>query len=305
MSIELSGLQTRGIVECNLCRTPLGPHQEPRWHKDGFDIYKCRNCGLIFRGNLPSREQLRTIYAQSYFLNEDKTKADGYADYLGDETEHRLIARRRIKQLNELTPAGKLLDVGAAAGFFLDEARRAGWDVQGIDISPETTEWGRANLGLELTTGLFQDAEYEPASFDAVTMWDYIEHSVDPAADLSKAADVLRPGGILMLSTGDAATMVARLSGERWHLLTPHHHNFFFTADTLRHYLSDRGFEITRIGHPGAYYSLRYLVYKLRTMFPRSSTLRRASDWLAGHALGERQIPFNLGDIATIHAIRR
>lgn len=292
------------MVRCNLCQAFVALDQLPRWRKDGYEIFKCRSCGLLFRASLPTFDELPRIYGGHYFRNSDGSRADGYADYLGDEVEHRLIARRRIKSLERMRSPGKLLDVGSAAGFFMDEARKIGWDVEGIDVSSDTSQWGRDRMGLKIVTGLFQEAQYPPASFDAVTMWDYIEHSIDPGSDLSKAAEVLRRGGVLMLSTGDAASAVARISGRRWHLLTPRHHNFFFTTKTLRRYLTARGFEISYIGYPGAYYSLRYIAYKLRTMAPRSHTVHALGEWLAGHSIGERPLPLNLRDIVTIHARR-
>jgi 2-polyprenyl-3-methyl-5-hydroxy-6-metoxy-1,4-benzoquinol methylase len=292
-------------MRCNLCETPVEPGQEPRWRKHGFEIFKCSSCGLLFRGRLPTAEELLAIYGRDYFLRERDGDSEGYADYLSDETEHRLTARRRVSQLDAIAQRGSLLDVGSAAGFFMDEARSAGWAVRGIDVSPDMSSWGREHLGLDIASGLFQHADYPPGSFDAVTMWDYIEHSIDPAGDFSKAAEVLRPGGVLMLSTGDAASPVARVSGRRWHLLTPRHHNFFFTVNTLRSYLEQSGFAVTRVGHPGAHYSLRYIVYKLGTMAPRSRTVHAAADRLAQRPLGERSLRFNLGDIATIHARRR
>jgi SAM-dependent methyltransferase len=293
------------MVHCNLCGTPVDLQQPPRWRKHGYEIFECGSCGLLFRSVLPTPEELLDIYATSYFLNSDGSTADGYADYLNDELEHRLIARRRLKALGRLSGPGSLLDVGAAAGFFMDEAGKSGWRVEGIDISAYTSRWGRERMGLEIATGVFQESEYPAASFDAVTMWDYIEHSIDPASDLSMAADVLREGGVLMLSTGDAASLVARISGKRWHLLTPRHHNFFFTVATLRRYLNERDFELLYVGHPGAYYSLHYLVYKLRTMTPRSDIVRGLSERLAARPIGERQVLFNLGDILTIYARKR
>jgi SAM-dependent methyltransferase len=289
---------------CNLCGATVCPGQPARWHKHGFDVFQCHSCALLFRGRLPSREDLATIYAGDYFRCEGRSEADGYADYLREETEHRLIARRRVRWLGRLGSPGRLLDVGAAAGFFMDEARNAGWRVQGIDVSPEMSYQGREQMRLEIVTGLFQDAAYPPASFDAVTMWDYIEHSIDPASDLLKAADVLRPGGMLMLSTGDAASLAARVSGRRWHLLTPRHHNFFFTAETLRRYLDTSGFQLAYLGHPGAYYSLRYLLYKLQTAAPRDRAVRRLADWAAASPAGRLALYVNLRDIVTIHAWR-
>jgi SAM-dependent methyltransferase len=291
-------------MQCNLCETQVAADQRPRWLKDGYEIFQCRTCGLLFRGALPTPEDLRAIYDRSYFRRDDGADADGYSDYLSDGPEHRLTAARRVARLNRAVQPGRLLDVGSAAGFFMDEARTAGWEVQGIDISPDMSGWGRDQLGLDIATGLFQSADYPGSSFDAVTMWDYIEHSIDPARDFAKAANVLRPGGTLMLSTGDAATLVARWSGRRWHLLTPRHHNFFFTVDTLKRYLRASGFEVTSISHPGGQYSLRYIVYKLGTMAPRSRVLRMVSEWVDGRSLGERSLRFNLYDIVTITARR-
>lgn len=289
---------------CNLCGTPVAPGQRPRWVKDGYEIFRCTACGLLFRGDLPTPEELSSIYELGYFRREERGDATGYADYLSDEFEHRLTARRRIDRLARAIDGGRLLDVGAAAGFFMDEARARGWEVRGIDVSPEMSAWGRDNLGLDMATGLFQASDYPAASFDALTMWDYIEHSIDPASDFAKASQVLRPGGVLMLSTGDAAALVARLSGRRWHLLTPRHHNFFFTVETLRRYLGGNGFEVVSARHPGAHYSLRYIAHKLGTMAPRSRALRRLSAAVDASPLGERSLRLNLFDITTVIARR-
>jgi 2-polyprenyl-3-methyl-5-hydroxy-6-metoxy-1,4-benzoquinol methylase len=272
--------------------------------KDGHGVFECRSCGLIFRGDLPTPDELLSIYAANYFQRDVSDGADGYDDYLSDELEHRLTARRRVEKLAHAVAPGRLLDVGAAAGFFMDEARGRGWEVRGIDVSPDMSAWGREQLGLDLATGLFQSSDYAGDSFDAVTMWDYIEHSIDPAADFSRASEVLRPGGILMLSTGDAASVVARVSGRRWHLLTPRHHNFFFTPATLKRYLAESGFELLSLRHPGAHYSLRYIAHKLGTMAPRSAGLRKLSDAVGRRSFGERSVRLNLFDIATVTARR-
>lgn len=300
---QISG-RADAAVRCNLCEWPIPAGRRPRWVKDGYELFECESCGLLFRGDLPTPEQLLSIYAPAYFRREDGGDANGYADYLSDEFEHRLTARRRVERLDAAARRGRLLDVGAAAGFFIDEARAAGWEARGIDVSPEMSSWGRDRLGLDIETGLFQASSYPAGSFDAVTMWDYIEHSIDPARDFAKASDVLRPGGVLMLSTGDRGSLVARLSGRRWHLLTPHHHNFFFAVDTLERYLRGNGFEVVSATHPGAHYSLRYIVHKLGTMAPRSTGLRRLSEAVAARPMGERSLRLNLFDIVTIVARR-
>lgn len=292
-------------MRCNLCNALVPAQQSPHWRKDGYEIFSCQSCGLLFRGDLPTGDQLRSIYARTYFVREREGGSEGYDDYLADAREHRLTARWRLAKLGSLSSPGRLLEVGSAAGFFLHEAREVGWEVKGIDVSVEMAAWGRDQLDLDIASGLFQDREYTAESFDVVAMWDYIEHSIDPLADIGKAAEVLRPGGLLALSTGDAASVVARLSGRRWHLLTPRHHNFFFTTKTLCSLLDIKGFEVLSIERPGSHYSVRYVVHKMGMIAPRSRVMRRLADWVAARPFGERSIRLNLGDIITVIARRK
>jgi hypothetical protein len=134
-------------------------------------------------------------------------------------------------------------------------------------------------------------------------MWDYIEHSIDPVGEMRRVHGLLKPGGVLGLSTGDANTLVARASGSRWHLLTPEHHNFFFTAATLSRLLRDNGFEIMTFDHRGSSYPVSYLVHKFRTLVDWK-TLEPLTRRLVDTRLGSVVVPMNLWDIATVTARR-
>jgi 2-polyprenyl-3-methyl-5-hydroxy-6-metoxy-1,4-benzoquinol methylase len=195
------------------------------------------------------------------------------------------------------------LDVGCAGGFFVDEARRAGWEASGIDVSAAMVEWGQAELGAPVVLGSFASAEDLP-QFDAVTMWDYIEHSIDPRSDLDKAREHLGSGGVLALSTGDIGTLAARLTGSRWHLLTPEHHNFFFSSKTLRRLLEDTGFELLESRHRASLYSVAHVLYKLETLGSLDA-IRRAASRIGRSSAGAAGIPLNLYDIVTVVARRR
>lgn len=291
-------------MSCNLCGAEIPASLPPRWRKDGFDVVACPSCGLVFRRDLPGPAELEAIYAPSYFRLSEGGDAQGYLDYVGDEDQHRLTARRRLDLIERRGADGRLLDVGAAAGFFVDEATARGWRAEGIDVAPAMTNWGRERLGAELRTGVFEHSSFPAGAFDCVTMWDYIEHSIDPAACFASAGDVLRPGGILALSTGDVASPTARVSGRRWHLLTPRHHNFYISRSTLRRYLDAAGFEVLEMRYRAAPYSLRYCVHKLGTLAPRSRILQAASDWTSRHRAGGISIPANLWDVLTVLARR-
>jgi 2-polyprenyl-3-methyl-5-hydroxy-6-metoxy-1,4-benzoquinol methylase len=291
-------------VSCIVCGSEIQLRRAIRFRKDGFDIARCSSCGLMFRGVLPTEEELAQIYDASYFSSAvGDTGGQGYDDYLGEDALHRETAHRRLERLERYVPPGRLLDVGAAAGFFLVEAGARGWDAQGIDIAAEMVDWGREHLGVALERRTLAALDAEPGSIDAVTMWDYIEHALDPRADLAHAYELLRPGGVVALSTGDAASLVAKVSATRWHLLTPRHHNYFFTAASLRRLLGSLGFEVLYEGHPGARYSVRYLTYKLRATID-VSPMRHAAHAVSRSRLGGLKVPMNLGDIVTVIARR-
>jgi SAM-dependent methyltransferase len=287
---------------CIVCRAAVSPVSNRRWTKDGFDILRCPSCGLIFRSVMPEPEELTDIYADAYFsADAGDTGGQGYADYVGEERLHRETARERLRLLAGHAKRGDLLDVGSAAGFFIDESNRDGWSGRGIDIAPSMVAWGRDRLGVDLSLTTLREYTPPPETFEAVTMWDYIEHATDPRSDVERAFELLRPGGVLALSTGDVDSPVARLSGSRWHLLTPRHHNYFFSARTLGRLLEDVGYDIAFSEHAGHRYSLRYLAHKGLTMVD-IGPIRALSNALNSARIGAVRVPLNLGDIVTIVA---
>jgi SAM-dependent methyltransferase len=291
----------REVRTCAVCGGAIDPAADHVLEKDGFDLVSCPSCGLLMRASLPRTADLEEIYAPEYFTYSPEQPADGYADYFGDAEWHRQAGRRRLALIERFAPErGRLLDVGAAAGFFVDEARARGWAAEGIDIAPHVVDWGRRELGVPLRNCGLAEVE-ERGAFAAVTMWDYIEHSLDPAGEIAHSNELLAPGGILALSTGDVDSAVARVSRSRWHLLTPRHHNFFFSAGTLTRLLERSGFDVAWRRHPGSRYSLAHVAYKLDRGV-RLGVTAAVARRLATSRLGRYSLPVNLFDIVTVVA---
>jgi SAM-dependent methyltransferase len=293
-----------GDVICNLCRATFLTTSSVLFVKDGHSIVRCPACGLVFRSRLPKREDLEDIYGRAYFGGTEDAPAsrEGYLDYVADAEVHRANARRRLRRLAEFAEPGALLDVGCAAGFFVDEATHRGWQARGVDVSEAMVDWGRRHTAADIRVGTLGDTPADRAE-SCITMWDYIEHALDPRGDVEQAFARLRPGGILALSTGDAGSALARMSLERWHLMTPRHHNFFFTLRTMRRLLGAAGFEILSMRRPAAVFPLRYLAHKA-CLTADLSLLDALARRLARSPLGERTVPFNLWDVMTVVARR-
>jgi SAM-dependent methyltransferase len=230
---------------CEVCG---GTRQALLYEVDGYPVVRCEDCGLVFVGRAQTAVELSALYDDSYW---EDPEAEGYGGYAAAEERKRHHFSGLVQELERLRGVGDLFEVGSAYGFFLDEARRRGWRVRGVEPSPPAARHAREDLGLEISPEPFSQLPVDPESVDCVVMWDVIEHLPDPRATVETAYRWLRPGGILALSTGDVESLTARLHGRDWSLLTPPWHQFFFSRRTLRALLEDVGFTIVRVGGDG------------------------------------------------------
>lgn len=286
------------VVPCRLCGGQKG---DVCFHKDGYTILRCRQCDLVYLDHVPRQESLRALYSAEYFRSSDKRL--GYHDYQSLESSLMATFRVRLRQMAGFCPPGRLLEIGCAMGFFLRAAQEEGWSVQGIELSAHAAEVARRRFDLPVVTGRLRDAQFPAASFDAVAMWDLIEHAPEPVALMREAVRLLRPGGLIVLSTGDVESLVARLSGPRWHLYHLPEHLSFFSPVTIVQLLESAGLRVQQLRRDGAMYTLEYLAYRLKTVYPNSLTslLFRA---LRKGRMGQWGVWLNLRDIMTVLAIK-
>ena len=111
-------------------------------------LWRCATCDLVSVRRIPAPEELHAVYGEAYFRNA-RSEEMGYEDYEDDRFCIVRTAGRRLDQIERFeTARGRLLDVGCALGFFLDTARRRGWEVEGLDISEHAVSYARDELGL-------------------------------------------------------------------------------------------------------------------------------------------------------------
>jgi SAM-dependent methyltransferase len=259
------------------------------------EILGCGSCGLAWW--LPgAAHRAERLYDAAYFRGAEAGR--GYDDYAGLESSLRRSFGRRLAGLGRPARGARLLDVGAAYGFAVAEARRAGWEAVGLEVSTAAARAAGAAAG-PLVVGSAERAPFAAGSFDAVTLWDVLEHLPDPHAAVAEIARLLHPGGRLALSTGDVGSLVARLSGARWHLYTLPEHLFFFSRPSLRRLLEAHDLRVESMRAEAGVYPLGYLVERLRKTLGGRTAARPPR--FPGSGLG---IPLNLFDIVTVQAIR-
>lgn len=261
-------------VPCNHCGRDVtrGVHNISR-------LVQCVNCGLIYVNPRPTFEELARQYGDEYFHCPEPTFG-GYEDYEADRADIEATFRRRIGLVRPWlrAPQPRLLDAGCATGLFLGVAQDAGWDVEGMDISPFALSKARER-GFRVRQGTLPEPSMPSESFDVITLWDVIEHVPDPAAVVRECRRLLRPGGVLAMSTPDAGSLPARILRGKWlGFRSIDEHLYFFSHASMSAMLEREGMRVARYHDVGKYLSLPRLIARMRFYSRVAALLLRAAD---------------------------
>lgn len=203
---------------CPVCAGPSavdwGDLYDDRYgHPGRHKLLRCQTCGHRFLGTAFTDSQLESLYSHFYprasFAIEDFSPYDDLAGFAAWLEGERASAFRWVPR------DVRVLDVGCGFGQTLAYHAARGCDAHGIDADVNLLRVAR-RFGLNARVGLFHAADYEPASFDYVTLDQVIEHVSDPKSFLADVAAVLRPGGVAIVTTPNPNGYGARVFGRKW-----------------------------------------------------------------------------------------
>jgi len=193
------------------------------------------------------------MYADEYF-EDGGAWVCGYwtGSYVSNEQNLRKEARAALSLLPK--SGRRLLEVGAAGGFFLDEARAAGYAVTGIELNKRMANYGRTKLDLDIICGTFEGTDLEVGSFDVIVAQDVLEHVREPRTFVARAAALLAPGGVFLVrgpleqSWKDSFFRSMRKLRHRplEVIAQPPYHLQGFVRDSFRRVIEGAGLSLTR-----------------------------------------------------------
>jgi SAM-dependent methyltransferase len=227
------------LLESKSCEICSGGESVLLFEKDGFPHYRCRRCESIYVNPALRQEVVREL-----FYGEGP---DPWLAVLQSEEQKKFD---RVKFRNGLQvveqrcqPPGKLLDVGCSFGLFLEIARDAGWQVMGIEPHRQARDFARA-AGFPVLSEPLARSTFPEASFDAVTLWEILDHVAHPRDLLSAATRILKPGGVLLVAVRNSNSLAARLLRERCVVFLGRAHYTLFSVEGLRAFLEEFGLNV-------------------------------------------------------------
>ncbi|MDB3905897.1 class I SAM-dependent methyltransferase [Crocinitomicaceae bacterium] len=214
----------------NTCLLCTSSDLEKLEHYQEVGLVKCKSCNFVFSERIPTLGDLIDYYSNNY----QRTS------YLSPIT---------VKRYNELLDGfepfrktGKLLDVGAGYGFFLEIARERGWEVHGTELTEEAVEHCRGK-GIKMFQGEFHDLDLDPDSYDVIVSIEVIEHINTPKDYVSTAKKILRKGGLFYLTTPNFNSILRYRLKEQYNVIEYPNHLCYYTSRTLTKLFTENGFQ--------------------------------------------------------------
>lgn len=239
-----------------------------------FSLVRCRDCDLVLTNPRPTADALGWFYPQSYSPYQHSAsrfrfwqrlehlalrRQLGYPPrplgllerWLATAALWKFRNRLRRHQWIPFRGPGRLLDVGCGAGTFLERMRSFGWTVTGIEYAAAVARQVEQRTGIRVHVGTLPHPALDDGSFDAVTMWHVLEHVPRPRQLIESAAQLLRPGGLLVIEVPNIDSATFAEFGEHWFALELPRHLQHFSPQTLRATVPAELFQIVEIQQAG------------------------------------------------------
>ena len=203
---------------------------------DEFDYHRCPNCGSIFLSLVPANLSF-------YYQTSEYHRTPATIQCLEEEAQ---AQQYRVEFVKEFVPRGRLLDVGCGYGLFLYQAKKSGYDVEGLEMEPGCVTYLTTQLGVKaVCSNSPHIALKNIGPYDVITFWHSLEHLAEPVATMRAAVTRLSSGGILVITVPNPEAFQFRLLGKYWaHLDAPRHLQLIPLA-TLSRLLAEMG--LTRV----------------------------------------------------------
>ena len=263
-NVSLSDISTTLSTDLEPATCPIcGPDTSAvlRYDFDPYKVLACSSCGLNYLSPRMTETAILKLYKDEAYYNSN-VSGQGYDEYLDIGNNWEKTFRLRLKQIAPHKSSGRVLDIGCGPGYFLTAAQKLGFDVYGLDPSDYIVAQASKTWGERIQLGTIDTANYQPGYFDLIVAFDTFEHIYEPGKFISAVHRLLKPGGVLAITTPDPTSVLAKLSGRNWVSFKLPEHVFYWSSQTIRRLLEEQ-YEVLEVRRAGQYATLGFLFRRL------------------------------------------
>lgn len=192
-----------------------------------FRVVRCRKCTHVFCSPIP----------KNIYKNYEGVVDNEYLNYMDSL---RISAGLILPIITKNMPKGILLDVGCATGEFLSIAKSFGYSVEGLELSKWSSDIAKSK-GITIHRKLLDSLSRQyPDRYDVITLFGVIEHFEEPIKEMKAIQKLLKPGGLLIIWTGDVNSLPSRILGKKWWYWQGQHIQYF-SHKSLNYLANDCG----------------------------------------------------------------
>jgi len=224
-------------INCPICNSKA---VTPHCTKHNSQYLKCNHCQHCFLATKKSSSEYSTFYESRTSHHASQTKINW--DYSNNK--YRYVYLPLLSTLSRFIKSGRLVDVGCSNGAFVKGATKYGWHATGVELEKASAELATSNDINVINTDLI-DANFSSNSIDCITMWQLIEHIEDFEPLLNEIYRILKPGGILAVSTPNIQSIAWKILGQKWRAVDPKVHLHLFSVDSLARLFQSYDYEVS------------------------------------------------------------
>lgn len=212
--------------------------------QEKFKLARCQSCGLLYSSPRPTPDSIQAYYNSDEYISHN-TKQRSLKNLLYRQARKKAL-RWKLNIINRYVREGRILDIGAGTGEFLNYCRKHGWEAMGVEPNASAREKAFVDYGLKV-----QDANdfsmIGNASVDVISMWHVLEHMEDPLEQFYLNYRLLKKDGLLVLALPNYESWDANHYGRYWAAYDVPRHLFHFTKESVKRLSDKTGFRIEGI----------------------------------------------------------
>jgi 2-polyprenyl-3-methyl-5-hydroxy-6-metoxy-1,4-benzoquinol methylase len=200
-------------------------------------LFRCANCKIVFSKLIPSDHELTNFYSK-------------YPDYghISSITFSRY--NQLLNKFEKYRKLNNILDIGCGNGFFLDEAKKRGWNVYGTEFYERSITICR-DKKIEIAKGKFTTSSFPTIQFDVITSFEVIEHTHTPMEVINDVYSCLRQGGLVYITTPNFDSLSRHLLSDKWSVISYPEHLTYFNSFSLKYLIEKAGFKTLSVKTTG------------------------------------------------------